>query len=210
MSFLWDGLLLGLSLSILLGPLFLSLTQTGLRSGFRAGLSVATGIWISDFIVIYLAWAFVSQVSEWIQNPVFYTYLGYTGVLILWGFGLVSLRRKPSMNYQARAFSAGNITGYLVKGFSINTFNPFTFIFWFGLMSTYALTKKATDAEILWLCTAIMATIMTTDTLKVLLAKYLSQRLNTHTIDKINKLAGILFIFFGFVLLFRTYLLENS
>ena len=210
MQFILDGILLGLSLSILLGPLFLSLTQTGLRSGFRAGLSVATGIWISDFIVIYLAWAFVSQVSLWIQNPVLYTYLGYTGVFILWGLGLAALLRKPGMSYEARAFSARNISGYLVKGFSINTFNPFTFVFWFGLMSTYALTKKATTADILWLCLAIMITIMTTDTLKVLLAKYLSQRLNTHTIDNINKLAGALFILFGFVLLFRTWFLENS
>lgn len=208
MQFVIDGLLLGLTLSILLGPLFLSLTQTGLRYGFRAGFSVGLGIWISDLIVIALAWAFVHQVSQWINNPDFYSYLGYVGVIILMGFGLSALLKKPTLTFQARAFSAKTFLGYLIKGFSINTFNPFTFIFWFGIMSTYTLTKNATSAQIGLLCTVIMLTIMITDTLKVLLAKFFSQRLNTSNMDSINKVAGLLFIIFGVVLFFRTYYLE--
>ncbi len=204
MQFIVDGLLLGLTLSILLGPLLLALTQTGIQRGFRAGLSVAIGIWISDFSVIFLSWYFIHQVGLWIKNPQFYSYLGFGGTLILISMGIYSLTKKSSLTLIKKTSTSKSIFKNIAKGFSVNTFNPFTFVFWFGLMSTYLLTKKVSNQDVFILCTTILLTIMTTDTLKVWLAKSISQKLNDTVIDKINKVAGILFVIFGIVLFFRT------
>lgn len=53
MQYVFEGILLGLTLTILLGPIFVALTQTGIKHGIRAGISVGTGIWTSDLIVIF-------------------------------------------------------------------------------------------------------------------------------------------------------------
>ncbi len=205
MQFVTDGFLLGLTLSILLGPLFLALTQTGLKQGFRAGFSVALGIWISDFIIIFLSWYFVHQIGQWLNNPKFYNYLGFAGVIILLGMGMISLTKKPTLLTERKPITSKSIIKNISKGFSVNTFNPFTFVFWFGIMTTYMLTKNTKNHELFLLCSAIMVTIMTTDLLKVGLAKYISQKLNSTILDKINKTSGVLFIIFAIVLFFRTY-----
>ena len=64
MNLILDGLLLGLTLAILLGPIFVALTQTGIQRGVRAGLSVGTGIWISDILVIVTAYFFIKEIDE--------------------------------------------------------------------------------------------------------------------------------------------------
>ena len=56
MQYVFEGILLGLTLTILLGPIFVALTQTGIKHGIRAGISVGTGIWTSDLLVIFTAW----------------------------------------------------------------------------------------------------------------------------------------------------------
>ena len=49
---IWEGILYGLTLTILLGPIFVALTQTGIEKGITAGILVGSGIWISDIVII--------------------------------------------------------------------------------------------------------------------------------------------------------------
>ena len=53
MDALGSGILLGLTLSILTGPILFTIIQTSIEEGFRAGITVASGIWISDLLFIF-------------------------------------------------------------------------------------------------------------------------------------------------------------
>ena len=64
MQYIADGVMLGLTLTILLGPIFVALTQTGIQHGIRAGVAVGTGIWVSDFIVIAGSYFFILQTKR--------------------------------------------------------------------------------------------------------------------------------------------------
>ena len=56
---IWEGVRLGLLLSLLVGPILVGIVQAGVEQGFRAGLSVGFGVWISDVIFISLVyWGF--------------------------------------------------------------------------------------------------------------------------------------------------------
>jgi len=48
MQYVLEGLLLGLSLSFLLGPIFIVLVQSSLEQGSKAGFLAAAGIWFSE------------------------------------------------------------------------------------------------------------------------------------------------------------------
>ncbi|MBK6665062.1 MAG: hypothetical protein IPG48_02630 [Saprospiraceae bacterium] len=64
MQFIAEGLLLGLTLAILIGPIFVALTQTGMQYGLKAGIAIGTGVWVSDVLVISAAYLFIHQLNE--------------------------------------------------------------------------------------------------------------------------------------------------
>ena len=204
MNLILDGLLLGLTLAILLGPIFVALTQTGIQRGIRAGLSVGTGIWISDVLVIVTAYFFIKEIDEIAQNKSFHQWMGWIGGLILIIFGIISLVKKPKLDEKIPAFNAKSYAGYWTKGFAVNFFNPFTFVFWISVMTTYVIGKKIDGPDATLLFGSIMFTIIVTDSLKVVLAKLIRKKLTHNHIILFGKLAGIILITFGVILILRT------
>ncbi len=204
MSLILDGLLLGLTLSFLLGPIFVALTQTGIQRGVRAGISVGTGIWISDVLVIITAYFFIKEIDIITQNKSFHHWMGMIGGLTLIMFGLLSFIKKPKIDDQTPAFNAKSYLGYWTKGFMVNFFNPFTIVFWIGVMTTYVIGKKINGWETTLLFGSIMITIMITDSLKVVLAKLIRTKLTPKHIAIFGKVAGAMLLTFGLVLIWRT------
>ena len=204
MNLILDGLLLGLTLAILLGPIFVALTQTGIQRGVRAGLSVGTGIWISDILVIVTAYFFIKEIDEIAQNKSFHQWMGWIGGLILIIFGIISLVKKPKLDEKIPAFNAKSYAGYWTKGFAVNFFNPFTFVFWISVMTTYVIGKKIDGPDATLLFGSIMFTIIVTDSLKVVLAKLIRKKLTHNHIILFGKLAGVILITFGVILILRT------
>lgn len=204
MNIIFDGLVLGLTLTILIGPIFIALVQTGIQKGVRAGVSVGTGIWSSDFLIIGLIYLFVKQVSEITHQANFTYYMGLIGGVILMVFGAMSWFKKPKWDDTVPAFSAKSFAGYWTKGFLVNTINPFTFIFWISVMTNSVINKKYTGLQTLLLFGTIMATIMVTDTAKVVMAKLIRKRLQMHHLDWVSWVAGSIIFLFGIVLMYRS------
>ena len=61
MSPFLQGVLVGLTFAVLLGPAFFSLIQTSIQRGFRSGFFLALGIFISDFSALLLAYFGATQ-----------------------------------------------------------------------------------------------------------------------------------------------------
>lgn len=203
MLYFTEGVMLGLTLSILLGPIFVALTQTGIKHGIKAGLSVGTGIWVSDILVISVGWFFIKQLDSMAKHPSFQLWMGMVGGIILITFGILSILNKHKKDDQTKAFSARTYFGYFTKGFAVNFINPFTFVFWLGVMSTYVLGKGINGMETILLFGGIMATIVLTDSLKVILAKLIRSRMKHHHIILFSRIAGVMLIIFGITLFVR-------
>ncbi|MFZ1750594.1 MAG: LysE family transporter [Saprospiraceae bacterium] len=203
-QFVIEGLLLGLTLTILLGPIFVALTQTGIQYGIKAGISVGSGIWISDILVILASYFFITQIDFWSHDPGFQFWTGMVGGMVLMIFGLGAIFNKHTSDVDTRAFTAKSYLGFMSKGFAVNFINPFTFAFWISVMSTYVMVKKATVTQVVILFSTIMLTIMITDSLKVVLAKMIRHRMRHHHIVLFSRIAGIMLIIFGVILMVRT------
>ncbi len=204
MQYILDGIYLGLALAILLGPIFIVLIQSSLEKGARAGMTAAAGIWISDIIIVTLTLMFIKRIDAIVQDPNFIYWMGLIGGLVLIGVGVANIIKKTSIDLDSHNIKASGWLGFLSKGFLVNTINPFTFIFWLSTITSYVATKQLDIQESQIFAGAIIVTIMVTDTLKVLLAKMIREKINEKTLSIINKVAGTALIIFGFLLMLRS------
>ena len=53
MDIICQGILAGLWINILVGPIFFGLIQLAAERGARAGLIYAAGIWLSDILLVF-------------------------------------------------------------------------------------------------------------------------------------------------------------
>ena len=204
MQYLVEGILFGLTLTILLGPIFIVLVQSSLEKGARAGLLAGTGIWTSDIIIVVACLLFLKRLSPYVQSKGFVFWVGLVGGFVLIVTGMVIIMKKPRLEFDSKNFSASNVLDYWVRGFVVNTFNPFTFVFWISVISSFIVTRGLNNTEATIFLGSIIATIVITDSLKVVLAKLIRNRITETILGRINKIAGTALIIFGFVLLLRS------
>jgi threonine/homoserine/homoserine lactone efflux protein len=205
MEFVLEGILFGLTLAVMMGPIFIAITQASIEMGTRPGLSVCLGVWISDFLIILGTYLFIRELGSLIESEVFKFYLGISGGLILIVFGIGSFFKQISLNVERKKLSIKSFTGFLTKGFLVNTINPFTFVFWIGVMSTYVLGRNTSTSQTILFLSSIMITIMLTDVLKVMGAKLIRKKLTQKHISIFSKTAGAALFIFGLFLIYRVY-----
>lgn len=205
MSLILQGILLGLTLAILLGPIFVTITQLSIEKGARAGMVASSGVWISDFIIITLCFLFVQTINTIVQDVTFTYWIGLLGGIILIVFGLGAFLKESKIEFNQTKHSTNDYISFWTRGFLVNTVNPFTFVFWIGVISTYVIKEKVTSTEAIIFLASIMSVIIITDTAKVLLAKMIRKKLKQKHFNVFTKIAGVGLIIFGVILLAKSH-----
>ena len=196
---------MGFALSILVGPIFFALVQAGIEQGARAGIAVGAGIWISDLLFILCVYFGVSYVGQLVDWSGFSITLGVAGSIVLVLFGLATLLTRPPKfgKEQGIILKKSSYSKLCVKGFLVNTVNPFTFVFWISVMTTAVLQRDLSGQEASLFFGAILGMIMFTDTLKVLMAKKIRKRMKLQHFRIMRRISGGALILFGLVLFVR-------
>ncbi len=197
MTFVLIGLIFGLLLAVSLGPIFIALTQTSIEKGIKPGLSVGLGVWISDIIFIYVFYNFIKSIKNTVESEFFIFWMAISGAIVLAAFGIGLLFKKPELNYKKIQFSMKNYLGFWLKGFLINTVNPFTFVFWMGVISTYIIGRDINGTQSLILLSTIFIVIILSDIGKVYLAHFLKNWLTPKHINWVADISGVILIGFG-------------
>jgi len=208
MDYIIEGFMIGMGLNVLMGPIFIMVTQTAIEKGIRPGLFLTGGIWISDIIIVYLCLEFINKITPYTTDPLFKFYLGLIGgtLLILIGMRLVYTNNKnkdlpPKEVEEVKGFY---YLTYSIKGFLVNVINPFTFFFWIGVFTTVIFGGDASSNEIYLFLVSLFTTIIVSDVLKVMLAEKIRHFLNKERMFIFNKYAGIVFMVLGIVLMLRS------
>lgn len=204
------GGIAGLTLSLLIGPIFFAIIQTGVEKGTKAGLALCGGIWVSDLMIILLSYLGLSYILMLVQWDGFALWMGSIGGLILISFGVTAL-----FNASKSVAATQNIkikkTHYLqlaMKGLALNTVNPFTMIFWLGLMSTIIAQSARSVSQATVFFGALLTVMITFDVLKVLLSRQIRSWLNPQNVLYFRRAIGMILILFGFVLFLRVWIME--
>jgi len=199
-----DGLLLGVTLATLFGfgPALLALVQTSISRGFKAGVSLAFGVFLSDLFLVLLSFEGVIQVVEQPKNKLAF---GIVSGLILIIFGIITYIRKPKTKADEITVKDPKTITYILKGFFLNVANPFIWIFWMGSMVAITSNYEKDEKAILTMFTVTLITVFLSDTLKSYLAGKLKPLLTVKLLTLINSIAGIGLILFGISLMLRTF-----
>ena len=197
MEIIVKGLLSGIVLAFLIGPVFFTLIQTSIERGFKCGALVAIGISLSDASYIFMAYLGLSQI---VSNDAFTVYLGYAGGLIMLGFGIyyVFIKSRKLSLFTPSQIQARSPWRYIAKGFIINGLSPMVLIFWVGTMGV-ATTEFGynTPYKASIYFSTIVLTVFCTDLIKAKLADKLRSVLTPKFVRALNVGVGIALIIFA-------------
>ena len=222
---LFQGMLLGLSLSFMVGPLLFAIVQASLERGFRAGLALASGIWTSDAMYILLVSTGVDAIEALTELPNFRFWAGLAGGCILMLFGLGTLVRRqvpagdttettadrvldaldgPEPQGVAHNWMRWGLPGYWLRGFLLNTINPFTVFFWLGIASAVIIPNHWIPGQTFTFFGGMLSSLIATDVLKAYAAKRVRQFLTFEHTRLLQWAIGFILIISGIVLIIRT------
>lgn len=198
------GILTGLFLMLFIGPSFFFLIRVSVQKGFRNGAAFALGIILSDAAFLFAIFFGFSQLFE---NELFKTIFSLVGGLVIVGIGLMSLIQKHEISKisdeNPTKKMGSNEFLNIIKGFSINIINPFTFIMWVGIIAAASAKESFTEDESIAFFLAILITVFSADMAKAYFANRLGKILTQRNFTIINKVLGGVFIFFGLRLIFH-------
>jgi len=202
---LWNGILVGLALAILVGPILFSLIQRSIEQGIKAGFWVALGIWVSDVLFIVGIIMGVTQIAKMIESPLFEPILGILGGFVLIGIGAGMFISRPTINVSINEGieMISSEWKLCLEGFLINTINPFSVIFWTGIITTRSIETSLFSINSYVFFGSILGTIILTDTLKIVLAEKIRTYLKPIHILRMRKISGLALFLFGVAMMLR-------
>lgn len=198
-----NGIVSGVLLAFLIGPVFFTILQTSIERGFRSGFFVAVGVSLSDAFYIVLSYLGIYQLFD---KGNFREYLAYFGGIVLLTLGLYYLlikSRKLARFDDPARIQTKNPLRLIFKGFIVNGLSPMVLIFWLGTVGV-ATTKLgySTPGKAVPFFVAIVSTVFITDVIKAKLADRLRRVVTPRFIRTLNIILGLVLVIFGGRLIF--------
>lgn len=192
-----NGVISGVVLAFLIGPVFFTILQTSIERGFRSGFFVAIGVSLSDAFYISICYLGIYQLFD---KGNFKEYLAYLGgaVLLAMGFYYLIVKSRKLSTFDPQKVDFKSPYRLIGKGFIINGLTPMVLIFWLGTVGV-ATTKLGYDtpAEAIPFFVAIVCTVFVTDLVKAKLADQLRRVLTPKFIRTMNFVLGLILVIFG-------------
>jgi threonine/homoserine/homoserine lactone efflux protein len=196
------GLLLGLILSISLGPVIFAILKQSITNGRRAGYIFVAGVSTSDIGLLLIANIFTSIFLLVLDHKAFIAMAG-AGFLLLLGLYTLFFK-KIKIEYdekgEEKVFRKRDYLGIYISGFLMNTLNPSVFIFWFAwtaaIGASAAETNNPVQYKFLVFATCLVFLLLS-DLIKVALASRLRPSLTEKNLIWINRISAIIILVFS-------------
>lgn len=205
-SYVAEGIRAGLLLALLVGPLVVLLLQLSLRRGTLASFSAALGIWLSDALFISATHYGMGGLDAILDHTYFTEIVGTLGGITLVTIAVVMwMRQPPDLSGDREIPTKRGLFGALLQGFAVNTFNPFTVFFWSAFTLTQVHDRDLAEPQAWAIYGGILATIIITDSAKVLGARKLRDLLKPRIVLRIQRLGALALGTFGIILAARVW-----
>jgi threonine/homoserine/homoserine lactone efflux protein len=204
------GSILGITLAFMVGPVFVLLIETSLTKGIYKAIILDLGVLLADVLfiaLVFLGSAFLlnDQNIRWIYN------LGGMLIIAYGMYNIMSARKKQAhlaIHPQLPPTSVSNLL-FFFKGFFINFLNVGVFAYWLATTVTLRATFKDSpdETDLLWAYfISTIATYFITDLVKIFAAQRIKKMLTPRALIRVERIVGVILIFFGLFLIVRGYL----
>ena len=100
---IYQGIIIVLLLAFSFGPAFFGLINTSIKHGFRAGMALAIGVFLSDLVLAVGVCLLINYgAADYLQSPKNQTFIGILGGVILIIFGVLYLIKKEEVKTENR------------------------------------------------------------------------------------------------------------
>jgi threonine/homoserine/homoserine lactone efflux protein len=193
------GLGVGIILSFLTGPVFFALIKTSIEKGFLSGVALSTGVLLGDLIYVVITF-FGARFIPFQEKYNFITSL--VGGFFLIAIGIYYTLHKPEVKCEVPESKIKFAhAGDFFNGFIMCFFNPSVLIFWLTvngiLKAVFHIDNEFDNMENVLFFGSVLATGYTLDILKAYAANKLRTKIKGRTIQIMNRIAGLVIIFFG-------------
>ena len=209
---IYEGILLGLFLAFSIGPAFFALINTGISYGFKSGAALAIGILFSDLFFVSITVTLVHYgMSDLMTDPKHQAFLGVVGGIVLIVYGVFQFINKDIKVDQDNKLEIKTPKTYLliIKGFLLNMFNPFVWIFWIATTTAISSKYEFHLYKIIIFFTAVLGMTIGTDLLKTFVANKIKKVLNARMLLNVRYFSGGLLIVFGLYLIYKVFFLHK-
>lgn len=193
------AVILGITLSFMVGPVFVLLIETSVYGGAAKALAFNSGVVLSDILLITLA----SYGSEQLLSDITgnnYIYIAGGGVILFYAiFSFLKKRKISVQKIEIQSSYSKNI----LKGFLINFMNVGVLAYW---MTSIVLVGNRYDyqTEKMFMYFSItLSTYFTVDLIKILFARRMRKYLDHTHIRKLNAFVSIILGIFGISLILK-------
>ena len=198
MSTVYDGILLGLFLSVFVGATFFVLIETSINRGFKSAMAMNIGVFLSDISIILLAYF---STSDFLNHLVHNQMFKFSGGLAFLGFGIYYILKK----HKPRSISVDtnlNYTRLFLNGILVNTLNPSVIAFWLGSIVLVVSYNNFTGHQAFVFYLSCMSVVISLDLTKIYFASRLKKFINRRILNIVSFLTGSLFILLSLKIIF--------
>jgi threonine/homoserine/homoserine lactone efflux protein len=199
----FGGYATGFVLSLMLGTVFFILLRNSVQYGFRSGLLVATGVILSDVLMIAVAVG-SHGVSIWLsqENVKTVVVLIAGNVLLFLGIYLFFF---SGQNEQKKVLDwSGSKRGvfFISQGFSLNIINPVNFFGWIAISTMLTVKYDYSLVQKIVFFVSSLAANFINELLITYFARKIKPLATPTNIKRINQISGLVFFIAGIKLLF--------
>lgn len=211
-----EGIIIGLSLALIMGfgPSFFTLIQTSINRGFKSAMLLDLGIILNDVMIVCLM--MMTNLQFNITDEKNLIFAGISASIILIIFGIYTFKLSPQKIINISENNNHNIDMmnvkfddepswyvYISKGFVINIFNPFVWIFWITCVATASSNYEGNKYSLILFFIGVFATVLFFDIIKAAGAYSLKKFFTENMLKRLNQITGITLILFGLYLIVR-------
>ena len=205
-----EGVIIGLSLALVMGfgPSFFTLIQTSISRGFKSAMFLDLGIILNDIMVVALM--MMTNVQFNITDKDNIIYAGISAGIILIIFGIYTFLLSPEKiihisennNQKIEKMNEKFIDNpkwyvFISKGFIINIFNPFVWVFWITCVATASSNFDGNKNSMIIFFIGVFVTVLFFDVLKAAGAYSLKRFFTEKMMKILNQVIGVILMIFG-------------